>query len=193
MLSNAERQASARSGSKMMHGGYTDARALFPLERAQLNALIDTLIPAEDGWPPAAELTLAELVSRYLTPDEHELSLYPHFRAGEFFRMLETEAGILAQMRQEDRTAAVARFEARSPELFGRVRDFVYYAYYGHPDVVELIRLRTRYGRDFHGRPQPIGYDAVLENWGGRVFPTSGTYFATDSVLRAPQARRVDA
>ncbi|UKA52219.1 hypothetical protein LFT48_21930 (plasmid) [Arthrobacter sp. FW305-123] len=191
MLSIPERQAAARSGSRMMHGGYTNVRPLSAESRSAMNALIDTMIPPEDGWPSATDLRIADLAAVYLTPDDAELSLYPHFRLTEFFDMIAGNIGEMAELTPAERAAALGRFEQADAALFSRVRDFVYYVYYGHEDVVELIRQRTRHGKEFHGRPQPIGYDAVLENWGSRSFTTRGVFFTTDSVLATPQARKV--
>lgn len=194
MLSNSERRSAARSGSRMMHGGYTAAKPLTEAQRDTFNALVDTFIPAEDGWPPAAELSLAELATRYLVPDDVELSLYPNFRVSEFFALLDDKLPGLSHLEPRARVETVSGFEDEDPTTFRRVLDFIYYVYYGHSDVVEIIRQRTRYGKDFHGRPQPTGYDAVLENWGNRR-PSAerGTFIATSAVLRAPQARKVDA
>jgi hypothetical protein len=194
MLSNSERSSAARSGSRMMHGGYASARPLTKSQSDSFNALVDTFIPAEDGWPPADELSLAELAAQYLVPDDADLSLYPNFRVSEFFALLDERVPGLADLAPAERVAAVSNFEDEDATTFRRVLDFVYYVYYGHSDVVELIRQRTRYGKDFHGRPQPIGYDAVLENWGTRrPSPDRGTFIPTNAVLRAPQARKAGA
>ncbi|WP_208322010.1 hypothetical protein [Paramicrobacterium chengjingii] len=176
----------------MMHGGYAEGQQLSDSNRIVFNALVDTLIPPEDGWPPAREISLAELASRYLVPDDSEISFYPHFRTTEFFSVLDEEAPELRGENDSQRVVGLTRFEAINPKLFSRVRDFVYYLYYGHPDVVELIRQHTKYGPGFHGRPQPIGYEAVLENWGTRPLTNRGAFIPTDSIFRAPQAAQKD-
>ena len=191
MLSNPERRSAALSGSRMMHGGDAAAHPLTDLQRRTFNALVDTLIPAEDGWPPAAQLSIADLATKYLVPDDAELSFYPNFRVSEFFAAIDEGLPELAELGPDARVSEVSRFEEEDTATFRRILDFVYYVYYGHSDVVELIRQRTRYGKDFHGRPQPIGYDAVLENWGTRQPSRErGTFIPTDAVLRAPQARK---
>ncbi|MFV0374275.1 hypothetical protein [Microbacterium sp.] len=194
MLSNSERSSAARSGSRMMHGGYASAKPLTRRQSDTFNALVDTFIPAEDGWPPAAQLSLAPLAAQYLVPDDGELSLYPNFRVSEFFEILDRRLPGLADLTNDQRVPLMSAFEDDDVATFRRVLDFVYYVYYGHSDVVELVRQHTRYGKDFHGRPQPIGYDAVLENWGTRR-PSAdrGTFIPTNAVLRAPQARKAGA
>lgn len=190
MLSHDQRRSASRSGSKMMHGGYADAPSPTTAQRDMFDALVDTLIPPEDGWPSAAELTLADLALTYLVPDDVELSFYPHLRVRAFFDVLDAQVTDLPRLSAAQRTQAVAAFEAAEPDLFRRVLEFVYYIYYGHGDVVENIRQRTRHGKDFHGRPQRVGYDAVLENWGERRPGSRGAFIPTESVVRAPQARK---
>lgn len=183
-----ERARSSRSGSKMMHGGYTDAPAPTPDQRAALDALVDTLIPVEDGWPDAAGLRIADTIAIYLVPDGDVVPLYPKFRASEFLPQIVDLMASVVDQGLDERIARVREFEEREPALFARVRDFVYYAYYGSTSVVAEIRQRTRYGGDYTGRPQPDGYVDSLETWGTRSLTRLGAFIPTNAVLRAPQA-----
>jgi hypothetical protein len=186
---NEPRVRAARSGSRMMHGGFTETAALAPATRARMDALIDTIVPPEEGWPSAVELGVADLLASYLVPADAPVSLYPHFGREEFETLLERIAEPLVGAGIEARTASLSGVETSEPELFARIRDFVYYVYYGHPAVVRQIQARTRYGADYLGGSQPRGYRGVLETWGERRMTTRGAYFRTDSILRAPQAK----
>lgn len=96
--------------------------------------------------------------------------------------------GLLSQS-LEERVSTLTRIEEAEPRLFDRLRDFVYYVYYGHPTVVSLIRTKTRFGGDYLGGGQPEGYVDSLETWGERSLTARGAFFPTDAVLRAPQAK----
>lgn len=185
---NQRRVQAARSGSRMMHGGYAGVPGLTPTERSHVDAIIDTLIPPEDGWPSASELGIADLLTTYLVPEGAPVSLYPHFTRAEFPVIAERIASAVVDAGLNARVAQLVSVEAAEPALFARLRDFVYYVYYGHPAVVALIRGTTRYGADFHGGPQPEGYEDTLEHWGDRPLTRRGVFIPTGAVLRAPQA-----
>jgi hypothetical protein len=173
----------------MMHGGFVDAEPFDESHRRALEAIIDTLIPAEDGWPRAAEVGVADLIATYLVPADSPVSLYPHFSRAEFDALVERIGTELVPQQLDERVAALSRIEQAEPELFSRLRDFVYYAYYGHPEVVSLIRTTTRFGADYLGGGQPEGYVGSLETWGDRAMSARGAFFPTDAVRRAPQAK----
>lgn len=184
-----ERVRSAVSGSKMMHGGYTDAPVLTDDQRALVDALVDTLIPPEDGWPGSVDLGVADTVAKYLVPEGDVVALYPRFRGAEFLGLLQEALGAVVDAGLDDRVAVLSRFESERPALFARVRDFVYYAYYGTHEVVVQIQTLTRFGGDYHGATQPEGYVRSLEIWGDRPTTTRGAFVPTTAVLRVPQAR----
>ena len=184
VIANSERADSSVSGSRMMHGGYSGARLLSVRQRDRLDALIDTLIPPEDGWPSSSTLTVADVLARYLAPDDGVVIHYPGFTFDQFGQLLERVGTPLLSKELEGRVTHLKQFELDEYATFARLRDFVYYCYYGSPDVVELIRTRSRFGSDFHGRPQPTGYDQVLETWGQRTLTGRGAFFPTDAVRR---------
>lgn len=188
-MDNSLRARLSMSGSRMMHGGFVDPEPFSLEELAAVNAVIDTLIPAEDGWPSAAAMGIAELLVRYLVPEESPVSLYPHFTRAEFPQIARQLLGSAESGSLDERVAALTAAEQADGELFARVRDFVYYVYYGHPEVVRLIRARTRYGGLYRGGPQPEGYLEEMADWGSRDFVTRGVFIPTDRVLRAPQAK----
>lgn len=193
MTANDARALAAVSGSRMMHGGYADAVSLDPTTRLVTDAIIDTIIPPEEGWPSSAELGIADLLARYLVPDDAPVALYPYFRAEEFPELAARIGGPLVGAEIEERVGALQVVETEEPELFARIRDAVYYLYYGHSAVVALIRSTTRYGADYLGGSQPTGYRGVLESWGSRTFTNRGVFIPTASVRRAPQAVKEDA
>jgi len=187
---NEARAASVRSGSRMMHGGWRDPSTLEPAERLVFDAFVDTLIPPDDGWPDAATLGICDLALRYVVPDDQPLSFYPHLRATRFRELLNSVLAGLPGLPAEERTAVLAVLEGDQPDTFALLRDFTYYVYYGHPGVVALIRTNTRYGGDFHGAPQPIGYRDVIEPWGDTRFTREGAFFRTDDVVRMVRSRK---
>jgi len=187
---NAARTKAAASGSRMMHGGYRDAPPFSAEQRARIDALVDTLVPPEDGWPSSAELGVADLIADYLVPEDAPVSLFPYFARTEFEDLMTRIASPLVGRTMQERVEQLRALERNEEQLFARLREFVYYAYYGHPAVVTQIRRRTRYGGDYLGGSQPAGYRGVLESWGDRPMTTRGAYFRTDSILRAPQATR---
>jgi hypothetical protein len=184
MTDNDARIRASRSGSRMMHGGYRTATALSDVERRNVDAIVDTLIPPEDGWPGAAELGIADLIADYLVPVGAPVSLYPHFGRLEFGALVERIGGPLLDADIAERVELLRTVERDEPELFAQLRDFVYYAYYGHSAVVRLIRARTRYGGAYLGGGQPEGYLEGLETWGDRPMTTRGVFIPTESVRR---------
>lgn len=188
-MDNSLRSQVSGSGSRMMHGGFVNVTPFSENERIAVDALIDTLIPAEDEWPGAAELGVAELLLAYLVPDHSPVSLYPHFSRDEFGALMERIGAPLTHQSLEERVSSLANVQDQEPVLFARLRDFVYYVYYGHPAVVAMIRTTTRFGADYLGGSQPEGYVSSLETWGDRQLTGRGAFFPTDAVLRAPQAK----
>ncbi|WP_022884700.1 four-carbon acid sugar kinase family protein [Glaciibacter superstes] len=186
----SSRDTRALSNSRMMHGGWRNQAALTESERRTFDALVDTLIPPEDGWPASTALGICDLAMRYIVPDEEELSLYPHLRAAELREILDTTLAPLLGDSAEKRTDFLASLEQRDPSLFCLLRDFVYYVYYGHESVVSLISSRSRHGADFHGAPQPLGYDSALETWGDKPLTRTGAFFRTDDVVRIRSTRK---
>ncbi|CAN5442606.1 hypothetical protein BH10ACT7_BH10ACT7_03630 [soil metagenome] len=184
MTDSSDRVLRARSGSRMMHGGFTRIVPFTIDERAQLDAIVDTLVPPEEGWPDSATLRIADLVEVYVVPDDEPVSFYPHWRRTEFGALLSSIGGPLEAQNLDERVGMLKNTEASDPTLFGRLRDFVYYVYYGHPNVVEQIQAKTTYGTDYHGGPQPEGYSDSIESWGDRSFTTRGVFIRTDAVLR---------
>lgn len=187
MPTATERAAASRSGSRMMHGGFAEAAEFTDFERAAFDALVDTLIPPEDRWPNAATIGVTDAAARFLVPDDYPVSFYPHFRVGWFRGLLGRLGVTLIDAEVSARVTALAEFQRDDPELFDRIRDFVYYVYYGQPAVVRLIATRTTYGRRYTGRSQPAGYDQGQESWGSRAWSVRGAFIPTDQVRRAGQ------
>jgi hypothetical protein len=178
------REFLARSGSRFLHGGSAQPIRSDDEERRTLHAVVDTLIPPEDGWPPAAQLDIGSLIAAYVIPDDWELSLFPHVREAELRERLTSLGGAFAGADLDARVEILRRLERDEPDEFARLHDLVYYVFYGHPKVAALIGDRSRWGRDFHGAPQPIGYREVLEAWDAVVPPDAGGHIATDGAHR---------
>lgn len=87
---------------------------------ATLIDLIDEIIPASDGMPAASQAgTLA------------------------YFELLAaTDPGLIATVQgaiQDGRTSTAAQLEASNPELFGRLKTYVYEGYYLQPQIWSLL------------------------------------------------------
>jgi hypothetical protein len=164
----------------MMHGGWADAPPFARAEEQNVEATIDALIPPEGGWPPAADLGVADTIRLYLVPDESSVSFYPHFRRSEF---LDVVRSVVVPNDSAATSAALEALESDNPSLFSRVRDFVFYAYYGTTAVVGEVRSRTRFGGNYNGAPQPHGYPGT-EQWDGRRTRGRGTFIPTVAVRR---------
>lgn len=184
------REQLAVSGSRFLHGGSATPMALDTDERRALDALVDTLIPPEDGWPGAEELDVATLIARYVVPDAQELSLFPHVREAALRERLHGLGADFAAASLDDRVARLREVERTEPAAFGTLRDLVYYVYYGHPAVIALVTGRTRYGAGFRGAPQPDGYVDTTEQWGDRHPPQRGGFIPTEAVMQVANHRR---
>jgi hypothetical protein len=110
---------------------------------SSLDALLDTLLPGDADWPAGGALDLAATVETDVGADALRALLArlpPDFAAGDADR----------------REAALRAIENDLPEVFGRLVDAAYLAYYTAPRVRMVIERVTGYAAR---PPQPLGYE----------------------------------
>lgn len=101
-----------------------------------LAALVDTLVPGDAGWPSASDVGVQSALASRLVQERGEDTLT------EVIDALRPAAAALLSSDENARVAAVAGWEAHDKDLFGWVRDAVYFAYYESPIVVQAINAR---------------------------------------------------
>lgn len=107
-------------------------------------ALLDTLLPGDGEFPPAAATLLAA-----------RIAAHPRF-GDALAAVLARLPGDVAALAPAARAAAVAAAEAADPAAFGRLVIAAYSLYYTHPLVARTIeRLTGQAARP----PQPLGHD----------------------------------
>ena len=126
------------------------ASAVVPVRAARLlAALVDTLIPGDEGWPAANVVGVQADLATRLVQERGEDALE------QVLDTLNAEASALLSSDEPSRVAAIAAWEARDPALFGWVRDAVYLTYYESPVVVQAINA---HGHRYKLIPHVDGY-----------------------------------
>jgi hypothetical protein len=119
-----------------------------------LDAVLDTLLPGDADWPAGGALDLAATVAADVGADALRVlldRLPPDFAAGDADR----------------REAALRALETDQPEVFARLVDAAYLAYYTAARVRTVIERVTGYAAR---PPQPLGYE--LEPFDERLLDT---------------------
>lgn len=130
-----------------------------------LHRVADVMIPEGDGYPAAGEFAVPFTSSR-VSPEE-----------------LEIIEPVLESLGREDSAAGLERslreLESAKPDAFGLIMAFVYFSYYTAPAVHRAMRER---GSDYHGAPQPLGYE--IERDPPVPMTPRGSYVPTEEVRR---------
>ncbi len=153
------------------------SEALTPVDVARLlAALVDTLLPGDDGWPSGATVGVQAQLAPRLVQERGEDALDRVVDA------LRDAAPALLGPDEAARVAAVAAWEARDKDLFGFVRDAAYMAYYESPVVVQAINA---HGHRYRLVSHVVGYKLPRFDV-ARDTPTHGRgrYIPTDAVTR---------
>ncbi|TIR15812.1 MAG: gluconate 2-dehydrogenase subunit 3 family protein [Mesorhizobium sp.] len=148
---------------------------LSPLERTRLiRALVDELIPGDEGWPSASEAGVHGIVAMRLFGD------WSDERITALANLLGWEEDGLSSADGETRIAAVKAFEEADTELFDKIYTAVTLAYYETPFVIEAIRNT---GRPYSYRPHVTGYDMAPFDFNrDRPAHRRGHYLETENV-----------
>lgn len=117
------------------------------VQRANLTAALDTLLPGDEWWPAAGGLGLVDRVMELADLDPSHPGMVSEALSVLFADFHEQGAGA--------RTAAMERLEAGHPALFGILQLLAYNAYYTDARVLDVVESRTGYEAR---PPQPLGY-----------------------------------
>jgi len=167
-------------------GGFDPPISLSRQESALLAAVADLLVPEGAGFPAPSAVGVVDFIARYVTPRDRPVMHYPFAAEDEFKRSLAGLGRAFLDADPSRRVELLRRLEVEEAAFFAQVRDLVYYGYYSRPAVIQAIRDHVEAGRDYHGPPQPYGYDATLEGWDDIALPSRrGRYTATEDVRRA--------
>lgn len=113
-------------------------------ERGALHTAMDQIIPAGDGMPSASEAGGLEYLDR-IARQEPEVA--NQLRA------------LLAELKKRK---TLTEFEAKDPENFAHLRDYVYEAYYTQPRIWKLVGYQD-YPTDHAGPHLPPFDESLLE------------------------------
>jgi hypothetical protein len=155
------------------------SNAAAPVEVAHLlAALVDTLLPGDEGWPSGATVGVQSVVATRLIQERGNHALDKVVEA------IGADAPALLSADEAARVAAVAAFEARDKEFFGFVRDAAYIAYYESPVVVQAINA---HGHQYRLISHIAGYKLPRFD-AERDAPKHGRgrWIPTDAVTRVP-------
>jgi len=179
--------ALSRRPPKPTLGGWADPVEFEEAQAAAIDALADTLIPEEGGFPAPSSVNVLGFFRRYVTPKGQPAVWYPFLSAEDIAGICGWLGDGFAAADEDSRVAAVGVVERDHAEMFNRVRDLVYQAYYSRPEVIAAINAQLPAGKDYRITPQPFGYADVIEDWDedllGRV---QGSYIRTEDVTRVP-------
>ncbi|MDX2138234.1 MAG: hypothetical protein SF123_09060 [Chloroflexota bacterium] len=136
-------------------------------------ALVDTLIPGDELFPPASAVgTQHWLLDKLRQQDNGE----------GIDRLLRVLGDDFAQNTAGERASLVSRLEQDEPLLFATVRQLVYFGYYQSPLVVRAVR---QLGIVYNDAPQPEGYDlGVFDPNINLPIQPRGHFVPTDEVKR---------
>ncbi len=165
-------------------GGWRPAPPLSAPRAATFDAIADTLIPPEGGFPAPSTVGVRAFAERYVAPEGQPATWYPFLTANKLHRRLDALDG-LAEADEAKRIRVLRGVEAEMPAFFAAVRDLVYQGYYSRPEVVRAINEHLPAGRDYRITPQPYGYAEVIDDWDDDLLSrVRGTYTATKDVVR---------
>lgn len=144
-----------------------------PRSRARtIEALVTVLLPGDADFPSGAEAGVQGKLVERLADLEGEAAVD---------RVIQAVDGVSA-VDPDARRAVVAAFERDHPDLFAKVRNLAFLAFYENPFVQETIRLL---GFAYNAAPLPKGYGVRRFDMAEDV-PTHGRgrYVPTDAVRR---------
>lgn len=168
-------------------GGLASPIAFDDLETAVIEALANTMIPAQGGFPAASDVEIVDFFGRYTTPTGFRAKHYPYLEEDLLKAWLTRLGDDFVKADSDTQTQAVLRLEKDDGEFFAQLRSLVYYGYYSANAVTAAIQQLIPAGRDYHGPPLPYGYLHCIEDWDEVTLSTSGQgagYVATEDVVR---------
>lgn len=139
-------------------------RTLSPRLAGALVAIGDAMIPAEPPLPAGGEIS-RRFIDEFGSP-----------------RQIDELEQLLPTLANASIPDAISTLERERPADFDLLRWVVYHAYYGSPIVIDILQQSDF---DYHGAPQPNGY----EMHGPASIPRHqrGSYIRTEEVSNARQ------
>ena len=106
-------------------------------DRELLRAVLDTLVPAGDGFPAAGEVALDHVRATADTSPDFAAAL------GRVLSAVEgaADAATFGALDADAREALLQNVEARQPDDFAALVRQTYFGYYAHPTVVARLGL----------------------------------------------------
>jgi len=138
-----------------------------------MTAIVDTLLPGDDDFPPASTTSIQSVVINRLRQ---------RVGADAPAELVGTLGEGFASLPKAERVDAMTAFAASSPLLFAELRFATYLAYYETPAVIESLQ---KLGHQYNLSPLPQGYtmDPFDPSVGTPASPR-GSYKATESIER---------
>lgn len=168
-------------------GGLAAPVEFTEFEAQVLEAIADTLIPSDGGFPAAGAVGIVDFFGRYVTPTGYRAKHFPYLEADVLKGLLARLGGGFVSADTDRRVEEIKALEKEQEELFGQLRSLVYYGYYSAAEVTMAIQREIPAGRDYHGPPLPYGYLHCIEDWDEELLATAGQgagYVPTGSVVR---------
>jgi hypothetical protein len=165
-------------------GGWLPGIKFTDRQTRVLNAFADELIPGGDGFPAPSEVNVIGFVARYVAPKGQVAKWFPFLAEEPFKAWLDRLGDPFVKLTSKERVEEIKAIEESEVDLFGRLRDTLYYAYYSRPEVVRAININLEAGRDYRYSPQPFGYSDNMREWDKVLLSrVRGTYKRTNEVV----------
>jgi hypothetical protein len=103
--------------------------------RELLAAVLDTLVPADAGFPPAGAIALEHVRSAVVASGETEALL------GRALRAIAEAAPDFSTLGADEREALLREIERTHPDAFDALVRYTYAGYYSHPEIVTRLGL----------------------------------------------------
>lgn len=139
-----------------------------------LAALVDTLLPGDEDFPPASSIGTHRLLADRIR------ARYGEQKLQDILDLITACGGPLEPLDGNARVEAVRRLEREHGGEFAQLRNIAYLSYYESADVIQVIKSL---GHDYHAAPQPEGYRlAAFDPARDAPAHKRGHYIATDAV-----------
>ena len=132
--------------------------------KASLMKCVDVLIPGDGFYPSASQASVVDFLETRSSDQDHE--------------KLQWISGFLEPKGCTE--GSMHELENNHAEVFTWFRDFVYHGYYASLLVMDALNRR---GYDYHGAPQPLGYQVGDEP--PRPGKQRGSFLTTREVLKS--------
>ena len=103
--------------------------------RELLAAVLDVLIPADAGFPPAGAIVLEHVLSAAVASGESEALL------GRALRAIAEAAADFSALGADEREGLLREIERVHPDAFDALVRHTYAGYYSHPEIVTRLGL----------------------------------------------------